>query len=110
MFVLLANPMRDRCEVVRPVARASTREALIAFIARERVEHYVDEFPGGHGNELERSYAFHKVFRKGGPLEWFNMPDINDPGVIVGVPSRQQVMENAGLHWDETMRSIPSVD
>ena len=77
MFVLMANPMRDRFEVLRPVARGSTREALIAFIARERVEHYVDEFPGGHGNELERNYAFHKVFRKGGPLEWFNMPDIN---------------------------------
>lgn len=64
VFVLFLNDMRsDRIENMSVAARASTREALIAFVASERVEPYTTECD------------YRPVpFRKDGPLEWFNEP------------------------------------
>jgi len=60
MFVLVMNPMQGRAEGRTEVARAETREALIAFHERLRVEPYTDD------------NRWHKTFRRGSPLEWFN--------------------------------------
>jgi hypothetical protein len=102
MFVLQLNPMRSNAENVVPVARAKTREELEAFIARERVEPYVTDG------------QWHKVFRAGGPLEWFNAPDtlgeawIGVPAIVyVGV--RQDWMDEAGERYDRMLASIPEV-
>lgn len=61
MFVLVLNPMRGQVERGVPVARAETIAALEEFIKRETVEPYKDG-------------QWHKVFRAGGPLEWYNPP------------------------------------
>jgi len=58
-FGLFANPMRGRAEDSFLVAAAPTREALIDFIRAEEVELYIDD-------------RWHKCYRKGGPLEWYN--------------------------------------
>jgi len=50
-----------KSEILEPAFRADTREELVAFLARERVDPYRD---GRWG----------KVYRQGGPLEWFNEP------------------------------------
>lgn len=72
MWVLQLNMMRNRTESRTAVAFSESKEKLEAFVAGERVEPYGDEgFSdfGGHGT------TFQKVFRKGGPLEWFNPPE-----------------------------------
>lgn len=68
VFVLFLNDMRsDHIESMSVAARASTREALVAFVASERVEPYTTECD-------YRPVPWGKVFRKDGPLEWFNEP------------------------------------
>lgn len=82
-WILLLNDMRsEHFETLKPVARARTREALVALVALERVEQYGE----ASGLEPERrdvtaalgwrvqSTRWIKVFRKGGPLEWCNPP------------------------------------
>lgn len=62
MWILLLNDMRSsKIEMRREVARAETKQALVDFMARERVEPYRD----GHWG---------KSFRQGGLLEWCNPP------------------------------------
>ena len=64
--ILYLNDMRSpQIEMLRHVVKAATKEELKAFLARERVESYRD---GRWG----------KVFREGGPLEWFNEPWAHD--------------------------------
>ena len=64
MFLLRLNPMRANAEHNIVVARAETVDRLIAFVNSERVEPY-------------RDGEWHKCFRQGGPLEWYNPPDAN---------------------------------
>lgn len=68
MFVLKMNLMRGRTEEVHPVARAETREGLVALMERERVPVYSDG-------------QWRKSFRQGGPFEWYN-PPWGDPNVV----------------------------
>lgn len=61
-WVLRLNNMRDsNYEIQTPVCYADTQEELQRFVEEERVEPYSD---GRWG----------KVFKRGGPLEWFNPP------------------------------------
>lgn len=58
-MVLLMNDMRsDHFEILRHVARGTAAE-LQAFVSAETVDFY-------------RDGRWAKVFRKGGPLEWYN--------------------------------------
>jgi len=63
MWMLLLNPVTARAEYRESLYCAETREALVAFVERERApEPYEDE-------------GYTKVFKKGSPLEYFNHPD-----------------------------------
>ena len=62
LFGLVLNPMTDRAEATRLVAVANYRSEIVDLIRIEKVEPYRDED------------RWQKVFRKGGPLEWFNPP------------------------------------
>lgn len=62
LFGLLLNPMTDRTEATRLVAIAEYRSEIESLLRDERVEPYKDD-------------NWHKVYRKGGPLEWYNAPD-----------------------------------
>ena len=76
MWILQLTPMTSNAENVVPIFRGATREALEAFMDAESVEPYTDG-------------QWHKVFRQGGPLEWFN-PPLGDEAWI-GVPALADV-------------------
>jgi hypothetical protein len=85
VWLLFLNDMRSaHVENLRPVARASSREKLLALVERERVEPYREAtgMPAESPNTNPTDWAtqvnptrWHKVFRSGGPLEWCNPPD-----------------------------------
>lgn len=101
MFVLVLNDMRmPNIEMSKPVARASTREALEALLQRESVPSYRD---GQWG----------KCFRQSGPLEWFNPPcDVFGQG-IVNTGTLQERIDRAIAEvndwWNHTVMPIPEV-
>jgi len=96
IFVLLLNDMRaPKVEYVEPVARASSRAALEAFLERERVPHYRD---GRWG----------KSFRQGGPLEWFN-PAYRGDGVVE-VMSPEEAGRRAEAEARAQLDAIPLVE
>jgi hypothetical protein len=78
--------MRCRAEACEWVAVSETREALEAFVIAETVEPYVDDgtqrivhdtdaiarHAGAIVIDPPRPHGWHKTFRQGGPLEWFN--------------------------------------
>lgn len=98
MWFLKLNPMRGNTEDRAIVGWAETKEELDAYLARERVEPYGD--PGQSSFGLGPT-TWRKVFRKGGPLEWFNPPeDIYAEDSFVDVGSREDWMERSGLKWD----------
>ena len=88
MWILYLNDMRfPKIEMTVAVARANTREALVAFLERERVESYRDERDDG--------LHWGKVHRKGGPLEWFNRPydfKIEEGRVFVDMDAEMPVL------------------
>lgn len=85
VWVLFLNDMRSaHSEDLQPVARAHTREALVAFVERERAPTPTEEPTGlpptspatdpSSFNVRVNSQRWHKSFRVGGPLEWYNPP------------------------------------
>jgi hypothetical protein len=113
MFILYLNPMRSNAENMVAVAKARTREELEAFVARERVESYSDVENEAHpegteSNGYYRPGTWNKCFRKGGPLEWYNPPEVVwDPPAVRDVGTREDAMRRAGERFDEAMMSIP---
>lgn len=84
MWVLMLNDMRaPKIEMLEPVARAESKEALQAFIDHEKVEPYRD---GQWG----------KTYRQGGPLEWKNAPYLFDE-------------DSHFINLDEQMAYLPQV-
>lgn len=61
LYGLVLNPMTDRTEAQRLVAVCESRAELRAAWDAEKVDPYKDE-------------NWHRVHRKGGPLEWYNAP------------------------------------
>lgn len=101
MFVLRLNRMAGKSEYSDPAARAETREDLEAFLQREQVEPYYD----GH---------WHKTFRAGGPLEWFNPPEWNTERCgIFDMGTREQFLEKSSRlaedHWAQFCSEVPDV-
>lgn len=95
IFVLSLSMMRDEKYETsdRIVAWSASREALENFVARERVEPWVDENPAMAN--LNGTYRYHKVFRKGGPLEWFNPQSARYPESIFPILSPEEFAEGA---------------
>ena len=97
MFVLWLNPMTDNVESRKAVAKADTREALEQLLERECVEPYQDD-------------CWHKTYRKGGPLEWYNPPTdfFTPPPVGIGeCLSEGQVVERACQDYREWISTVP---
>ena len=105
MFVLFLNDMRCHTEHNAPVARAETEEELHTFLESQMVEPYVDEdssafHSGGH--------QYHKCFRKGGPLEWFNSFEASYSGGIKDIGTLEDRLEQTRLWWEDEVMSIPA--
>lgn len=75
VYALVLNMMRDRMERADVVAIASGVDELKAFEAGERVAPYSDQGTSGFDGFGQ---TFHKVYRQGGPLEWYNPPPSMD--------------------------------
>ena len=99
MWVLMLNDMRlPNVETTILVAKAKTDEAIVAFLKGETVEPYQDG-------------QWHKSYRPGGPLEWFNPPTCERN--MVRLPDRDGMMAqaatDAGEWWDENIAPLPMV-
>lgn len=71
VYFLILNDMRGSYERDTMIAASFDRDKIVKFITSEMVEPY-DDCPSmdDYGNV----HKWHKVFKKGGPLEWFNPP------------------------------------
>lgn len=69
MWILQLNDMRSpKSEMLTVVASAETKEALEAYVQKEVAEVSYREVD----SDYDTTWA--KVFKKEGPLEWFNEP------------------------------------
>ena len=93
MYFLCLNLMRGRAEETRILACAETRDALVVFMDRERVEPYRD------GQWL-------KTFRRGGPLEWYN-PPFGDQAIIE--MSLEREIAKLTESWFQLLSTTPHV-
>ena len=98
MIILRMNHMRDaKIEMLVTVGRAETRAELNQFLANEKVEPY----SGGE---------WRKIYRQGGPLEWFNEPySMDDHLHFVDVGTVDEYMENARQTYENEFMSIPQL-
>lgn len=94
-YALVLSHMREERyeDSHRIAAWAETKEALLAFVEAEKVEPWVDENPGMAN--LNMTFRYYKVFRKGGPLEWFNGPDERS---FVEIDTPEEHAEKARQH------------
>ena len=98
MFILQLNEMSMNAEYVAPVAWAENAEALLALLESEKVEPYQEG-------------SWRKVFRKGGPLEWFNDPGPNvEPWIgvsgIVDVGTEEDWIQRAIEQFQSLKRNL----
>jgi len=90
----MLNDMRaSNIENMSPVCRAESHNALLALIDREKVEPYRD---GRWG----------KVFRAGGPLEWYNPPYTFSSESFIDVGTRDDWMREAGQDYDRKIMCL----
>ena len=59
LYCLIMNPVTDRAESGRIAVTSFDKNRLLEFYQSEIVDSYKDDY-------------YHKVFRKDGPLEWYN--------------------------------------
>lgn len=135
MYLLLLNDMRNaKSEDLQPVARADTLDSLWAFVRGEHVEggyqdaneNIQEEKPPGpdtgpFGSCHGANTTWAKGFKKGGPLEWFNLPNGIDMSVdaaptlewwginVQDLPGRDQYMHTAGESWDRWVGHVMEV-
>lgn len=100
MWVLLLNDMRaSNIENICPVCRAATKEQLLAYLAKEKVEPYTDEKNG---------YKWGKTYRKGGPLEWYNSPYMHDEHLhFKNAGHEDEWAANARRSYQERVGNLP---
>jgi hypothetical protein len=100
MWLLRLNPMQCRMEASEIVAWSEEKQGLESLLAREHAEPY-------------REGQWYKVFRKGGPLEWFNPPEGSRGPVFQDLGSLeehlQRVVERATAEWASLREEFPQV-
>ncbi len=125
MFVLKLNDMRSpRVEILASVFRAATKEELVSYLQSQLVEGYSDDgehrvlhhsdavaqAAGGLVLDPPSGHRWHKAFKQGGPLEWYNAPmPHNEHEHFVDVISRETFLERMGAQYDREIGSIPQV-
>jgi hypothetical protein len=96
MWILMMNDMRSRnVEDLHEVVKSETREKLEDFIKSELVDLY-------------RENGWHKSFRKGGPLEWYNPPTDDDEAFRTVMPL-EDIIKAATEHYHKKLDSIPTI-
>jgi hypothetical protein len=96
MYVLMLNDMRrPKIEMLEPVARAHTKEALERHLSSHLTTPYMDDG------------RWRKVFTKGSSLEWFNEP--YGPESYVHVGTEEDYLSRAREEYRSKVLSIPEV-
>lgn len=91
MYILRLNDMRTpKIEMYEVVAKSEDPEKLEQWMLSEKVEPYREDNWG-------------KVFRKGGPLEWYNAPERCFGQGIVQICSEEEYVEDARSRYREMM-------
>ena len=94
MYILQLNDMRSaNVENLQKVARAETSEELQRLLDSEKVESYNDG-------------RWHKSYRQGGPLEWYNAPYNFEPS-IMSVGSADEWAANARMQFEQQIMTLP---
>ena len=98
-WVLLLNDMRSaQVEILQPVYRADSKEKLISCLEAESCKAY------------RTDNRWNKMFKCGGPLEWFNPPwNFEDPRHFVNVGTPDSAAEQAAKNWNATILPIPEL-
>lgn len=97
MWLLNLNDMRSpKIEILKNVARAESINDLKILLERERVP------------EVYREDGYCKIFRKGGPLEWYNYPSYDDEAFVY-IGTLEDWLLTARSKWDQMILSIPDV-
>lgn len=98
MWILRLNDMRTpKIEMYEVVARCEDPDKLDQWVQLEKVEPYMDEQWG-------------KVFRKGGPLEWYNEPYNQYGQGIFNICSEEEYVEDARQRYREFVNSVYLVE
>ena len=72
IYVLWMNPMRENTEVRKPMAGSYDKDKLIAWYNEQKAKDiWMDEGLRSFGC-LGASHKWHKTFKKGSVLEWYN--------------------------------------
>jgi hypothetical protein len=80
VWKLILNPMRANTEASVLVAWSDDKERLLSWYKEQLVEPYTEN--GSPSFECQgESHNWHKYFRKGSELEWYN-PMANDEGSV----------------------------
>lgn len=102
MFILQLNPMKAGENDVSVVARAESPEELIKLMEQEKVPQY------------QTDGRWVKVFRQGGPLEWFNAPlgEAMPNGVpyILDIGTADVWAEQARVSFENEVMAVPTVE
>jgi len=105
MWILILNPITDQAEISIPVARAETKEQLIALLEKEKVEPYKKAVYNSFCNKND--YIYTKYFKEGSLFEDFN-PPAND-ACFVNVGTLDDWIQKTVEKWNNTIMSIPSI-
>jgi hypothetical protein len=84
-FLHLNDMRKSHYESLTTVCWAGSRGELEALVERERVPSYADS-DISYGRPSSYDGKWHKSFRKGGPLEWYNTPGKNSFTQVKGLP------------------------
>lgn len=114
MWVLLLNDMRSsKFELLQPVFRAESKEALKAYVESQKVPEYKTPMvrfadgPKGIGSE-KVTHSFSKGFKAGGPLEWFNAPlDFHEGEYYIDVGTDENLEPAKLEYFKNNVLSIP---
>jgi len=94
MWILRLNDMRSpKAEMYEVVAKSEDNNKLEQWLQCEKVEPYQED-------------NWRKVFRKGGPLEWYNWPESYSVQGIFCICSEEEYVEDARRRYRELMDSL----
>ena len=99
MIVVLMNDMRaSQIEIINPRFRAETREQANTYLETQLAD------------EPYRDTTWHKVYKRGSPLEWMNAPwSSDDHRHFQDIGTEDEWASNARRSYQEQIMSLPLV-
>lgn len=96
MFVLRLHDMRsDNQESLFDIGLSDNQENIIKFVTQELVSPYVED-------------NFNKVFKKGGPLEWYDLPK-DEAQSYLEIATEEAYIEFKRTEYKNYLNSLPKI-